>query len=138
MQNNPNLTSEGYQSAVSTNRTAFITPNVTELYFQYDAPGMNVSYNNSYQTVVGANVTNNVPTHCVFINQLNATNVPFNATGNNTGSCIVPGGFVFGDDQIVNGSLFTALISEDVYVTPYNLSLLNDVIVAGPAVFIAG
>lgn len=99
---------------------------------------MNVSYNNSYQTVVGANVTTNVPTHCVFISQLNATNVPFNATGNNTGSCIVPGGYVFADQAIVNETNFVALISEDVYVTPYNLSLLNDVIVAGPAVFIAG
>jgi hypothetical protein len=132
------LTAEGYQSAVSTNRTAFVTPNTTSLYFQYDAPGQNVSYNNSYQTVFGRNVTSPVPTHCVFISQLNATNVPFNATGNNTGECIVPGGVVFSDDGVVNGTNFVALISEDVYVTPYNLSLLNDVIVAGPAVYISG
>jgi hypothetical protein len=30
------------------------------------------------------------------------------------------------------------LTSEDTFVTPYNLSLLNDVIVAGPAVLVAG
>lgn len=45
---------------------------------------------------------------------------------------------MFSDDGVVNGTNFVALISEDVYVTPYNLSLLNDVIVAGPAVFISG
>lgn len=132
------MTAEGFQSAVSTNRTAFVTPNVTELYFEYDAPGKNVSYNNSYTTVVGANVTSEVPTHCVYINQLNATSVPYNATGNNTGSCIVPGGVVFGDDGIVNGTMFTLLAQNPPFVTPYNLSKLNDFIVAGPAVFVAG
>ena len=123
------MTADGFQSAVSTNRTAFVTPNTTELYFEYDAPGKNVSYNNSYTTVVGANVTSEVPTHCVYINQLNATSVPYNATGNNTGSCIVPGGVVFGDD---------GLFQNPPLVTPYNLSKLNDFIVAGPAVFVAG
>jgi hypothetical protein len=138
IQNNPNLTADGFQSAVSTNRTAFYTANVTELYFEYDAPGKNVSYNNSYSTVVGANVTSDIPTHCVFISQLNATSVPYTSSGNNTGSCVVPGGYVFGDDPIVNGSMFTILAQNPPFVTPYNLSKLNDFIVAGPAVYIAG
>jgi hypothetical protein len=132
------LTAEGYTSAVSTNRTAFVTPNVTSLYLEYEAPGKNVSYNSSYQTTWGANVTSSVPTHCVFISQLNTTNVPFEATGNNTGSCIVPGGVVFSDDGIVNGTSFLMLAQDPPYVTPYNMSLLNDVIVSGPAVLISG
>ena len=111
---------------------------MTELNLEFDAPGKNVSYNNSYSTVVGANVTSEVPTHCVFISQLNATSVPFTSTGNNTGSCIVPGGFVFGDDPVVNGTNFVLAAQNPPFVTPYNLSKLNDFIVAGPAVFVSG
>jgi len=34
------------------------------------------------------------------------------------------------DDSIVNGTMFIALTDTDLYVTPYNLSLLNDHIFA--------
>lgn len=135
--NNPNLTDPNIPAALSTNRTQFISVNST-LHFSYDAPGMNVSYNNSYVTAVGANVTTSIPSFCKFVNQLNVTSSPFNSTGNGTGMCQLRGGFVFGDDPINNGTMFVMLTSEDTFVTPYNLSLLNDVIVAGPAVLIAG
>jgi hypothetical protein len=135
--NNPNLTDPNFPAAISTNRTQFIAPNDTVL-FAYDAPGQNVSYNHSYTTAVGSNVTDLTPKFCHFVSQLNTTISPFNSTGNGTGSCPLPGGFVFGDDAINNGTLFVMLTSEDTFVTPYNLSLLNDVIVAGPAILIAG
>jgi len=136
--NNPNLTSPDFNASISTNRTALTSVNET-LYFTYDAPGMNVSYNSSYTTALGRNVTNTTtPTYCAFIAQLNATTTPFTSTGNNTGHCEIPGGYVFGDDPIVNGTMFVALLAENIYVTPYNLSLMDDIIVAGPAVLIAG
>ena len=115
-----------------------MTPNATEFYLEYEAPGKTVSYNNSHTTVVGRNVTADIPTHCVFVSQLNATNVPYTATGNNTGSCVVPGGVVFSDDGIVNGTNFLLLAQDPPFVTPYNLSILDDVIMAGPAVFVSG
>ncbi len=139
--NNPNLTDPNIPAALSTNRTQFISVNST-LHFSYDAPGMNVSYNNSYVTAVGANVTTSIPSFCKFVNQLNVTSSPFNSTGNGTGMCQLPGGFVFGDgewfhskycgiwtgeidtkvahftDPINNGTMFVMLTSEDTFVTP--------------------
>lgn len=142
MLNNPNLTAEGIPSAVSTNRTAFTTPNVTQLEVSYDMPGMNVSYDNMYQTVLGANVTQTENLDCVFIAQLNATSVPFVRTGNNTGTCLMPAGQVYEgvyDNPILNGTNFLLLVESPApYVTPYNLSLLDAVTVAGPAVVVYG
>ncbi len=63
---------------------------------------------------------------------------PFTSTGNGTGTCEIPGGYVFGDDPINNGTLFVAITNQPLFVTPFNLSALNDIIVAGPAVLIAG
>jgi hypothetical protein len=113
--NNPNLTAEGVPSALSTNRTAFVTPNVTQLEVTYDAPGQNVSYNNSYTTVLGSNVTQTENLTCVFIAQLNATNVPFVRTGNNSGYCTIPAGQVYEgvyDNPILNDTNFLLLASE--------------------------
>ena len=123
--NNPNLTAEGVPSAVSTNRTAFVTPNVTQLEITYDAPGQNVSYNSSYTTVLGSNVTQTENLTCVFVAQLNATSVPFVRTGNNSGSCLIPAGQVYEgvyDNPLLNGSNFVMLVESPApYVTPYNL-----------------
>jgi hypothetical protein len=138
--NNPNLTAEGIPSAIATNRTAFVTPNVTQLELTYDAPGMNVSYNNSYTTVLGKNVTQTENLTCVFIAQLNATNVPFVRTSNNSGTCLIPAGSLFSESNgILNGTNFVLVAADPVpYVTPFNISLLDDVIVAGPAVVVYG
>ena len=136
-----NLTAPGIPSAISTNRTAFVTPGVTSIELSYEAPGKQVSYNASqpYITALGKNVTQTDNLTCVFIAQLNATNVPFQRTGNNTGNCLVPEGTLFSDsNNIVNGSNFLLLASEEIYVTPYNLSLLDDITVAGPAVVLYG
>lgn len=139
--NNPNLTSPAFNSSVSTNRTAFVTPNVTQLQVTWDAPKSNISYNQSYSSVIGHNLTNYTGTEnltCVFIAQLNATNVPLVRTGNNSGYCTVPSGNVFATDPIVNGSNFLLLTAGSIYVTPYNLSKLDDITVAGPAVVVYG
>lgn len=138
--NNPNLTAEGIPSAVSTNRTAFVTPDSTKLEIQYEAPGKGGFYNGSYQTVLGTNVTQTENLTCVFSAQLNATNVPFERTGENTGYCQMPAANIFDDptQSVLNGTNFLMLTSEPIYVTPYNFSLLDDVMVAGPAVVVYG
>lgn len=122
-----NLYSDQYNASISNNRTAFVTPNMTEIEFSFNAPGQNVSYNNSYSTVVGANVTSLEPKYCAWVNQLNTTLVPFQSTGNLSGKCLIPAGQVFQSQlpvsaEIVNGTAFVALISEEIHVTPYNLS----------------
>ncbi|KAL1956111.1 hypothetical protein VTO42DRAFT_7630 [Malbranchea cinnamomea] len=41
-------------------------------------------------------------------------------------------------DPMVNGTVFIAITDADFYLTPFNLSLINDHVVAGPAVYQAG
>ena len=89
--------------------------------------------------------------YAAWISQLNTTYTMLNITGNNTASTIQPGGYVYNgtDDggeyshgvcrskecslisfSVVNGTMHVALTSSNPYVTPYNLSLLNDYIIA--------
>ncbi|KAI6106110.1 hypothetical protein EDD16DRAFT_1524139 [Pisolithus croceorrhizus] len=51
-----------------------------------------------------------------------------------------PDGQVFGNNTapIYNDTMFVALTDDNPYVTPYNLSLVNPHIVAGPAIYQAG
>jgi hypothetical protein len=108
--NNPNLTAEGVPSAVSTNRTALTSPGFN-IEVTYEAPGQNVSYNNSYTTVLGSNVTQTENLTCVFIAQLNATNVPFVRTGNNSGYCTIPDGQVRWDCPVLLASFADTLLT---------------------------
>lgn len=59
---------------------------------------------------------------------LSTTYTPLTLTSNYTGYATQPGGVVFNntDDGILNGTMFVGLTDTDLYVTPYNLSLLND------------
>ena len=93
---------------------------------------MAVSYNNSYNTSIGGQINTTTPSFVAFISQLNVTYAPLTVTSNNYGYAVQPGGVVFNgtNDGIVNGTNFVALTSTDLYVTPYNLSLLNDYIFA--------
>jgi hypothetical protein len=77
-------------------------------------------------------VTDLTPKFAAWINQLNVTYTPLTVTSNNTGFTAQPRGVVFNntDDGIVNGTMFLALTDTDLYVTPYNLSLLNEHIIA--------
>lgn len=52
------------------------------------------------------------------------------AVGNNSGSAVVPNGTVYGNQPQVVNTAFIALTDTDLYVTPYNLSLINNHTVA--------
>lgn len=65
------------------------------------------------------------------------TYTPLTVTGDNSGTTIQPNGTVYAktpNDPIINGTSFVVITSKDLYVTPYNISLVNDFVVAGPAV----
>jgi hypothetical protein len=129
--NEPSLLVDGYEAAITHNRTSLTEPG-RQVTFEWDAPGKTTGYNSSYNTTVGGNVTDLTPQYAAWISQLNVTYTPLNVTGNNTGYTYQPGGVVFNttDDGVVNGTMFIALTDTDLYVTPYNLSLLNDHILA--------
>ena len=126
--NDPNLLVDGYLANITHNRTSLSEPGRT-VTLSWENPGMSVSYNNSYTTSIGGNIATSSPKYVAWISQLNTTYTPLTITGDNTGSTTQPGGVVFPetpDNGIVNQTMFVGLSDSDIYVTPYNLSLLND------------
>ena len=55
---------------------------------------------------------------------------PLTLTGNNTGYTYQPKGYVYGSDGIINGTMAIMLTDLDLFVTPFNTSMLNPHIVA--------
>jgi hypothetical protein len=81
------LTVDGYNAAITHNRTTLTQPGCV-LSLSWDAPGQTVSYNDSYTTEVGGNVNSTTPQFLAFISQLNVTYVPLTMTGNNSGTAV--------------------------------------------------
>ncbi|EMD37245.1 hypothetical protein CERSUDRAFT_135676 [Gelatoporia subvermispora B] len=143
IQNNPNGTIipaangtfNNSIAAISTNRTALSTPG-TILNLTWDSPGQSVGPNGSYST----NSTAGSPAFVAWISQLNTTYTPLTNISGNSGLTQQPGGNVFGNNSapLINSTMFIAITDSDLFVTPYNLSQLNQHVVAGPAVYQSG
>lgn len=88
----------------------------------------------------------------LWVAQLNATYTPLYNINleSRTATTYQPNGTVFppadfkqlnisgietNNNGIVNGTMFVAITDEDLPVTPYNLSLVNPHVVAGPALY---
>lgn len=149
--NEPDLLVDGYLANITHNRTSLSEPGRV-ITLSWDLPGTPVGYSSQggsngttpglnattnssaplYNTSIGGLVTTSTPMYAAWISQLNTTYTPLNLTSNTTATTIQPGGVVFDntDDGIVNATMFIALTDTDLYVTPYNLSLLNDHIFA--------
>jgi len=135
----PSLLQEGSQSAVSTNTTAKVSPGQT-VKFTWEDPGKAVGPNNSYITrrPVGD------AKYALIVSQLNATFVPLDNIGSNSASMVIPENkpvldtaeYVPGTEAegAINGTNFIAITSDNPYVTSFNLSMINNYIVAGPTV----
>ncbi|PPQ74043.1 hypothetical protein CVT24_012345 [Panaeolus cyanescens] len=122
--------------AITHNRTIPLSYPGREVHFEWELPGKKVSYNDSYITTTKAGE----PKFVVWVSQLNITYTPLTNIKGQSGSTIQPGGRVFGDNTapIVNGTMFVAITDQDIHVTPFNISFLNDHIVAGPALYQSG
>lgn len=138
---------DGYEAAITHNRTSLTTAGQT-VELAWGSPQMNISADGMYNSSVGPLTDGKQPAFVAWVSQLNVTYTPLNVTGNNTGVTTQPGGVVFDstDDGIVvslcslpqsnlvdvqrlteqNGTSFIGITDTDLYVTPYNLSLLND------------
>ncbi|EGE08797.1 rds1 [Trichophyton equinum CBS 127.97] len=55
-----------------------------------------------------------------------------------TGTTMQPDFATFAGDPAVNGTVFIAITDEDLFLTPFNLSLIDSHVVAGPAIYQAG
>ncbi|RDW58912.1 ferritin-like domain-containing protein [Aspergillus mulundensis] len=114
------------QAALARNRTEPLSYPGKKVYFSWDNPGQHVGPNNSYVT----STTAGQPKFVGWSNQLNLTYSPLTVTGQNRGWTTQPGGMVFGDDGVINDTMAVMLTDLDLFVTPFNTTMLNPHIVA--------
>ncbi|KAJ5269521.1 hypothetical protein N7505_005279 [Penicillium chrysogenum] len=122
---------------------------------QWDLPGKKIGPNNSYITTTETKPGS--AKYVLWVSQLNATYTPLhvvngtNSTssinGNNGTNSTVDGirGYTtqpnletYQGNPAFNGTIFIAITDSDQYVSPFNLSLINPHVVAGPALYQAG
>ncbi|GAA5866788.1 hypothetical protein JCM3774_001801 [Rhodotorula dairenensis] len=87
-----------------------------------------VGYDDLYKTESVAGE----PKFLAFINQLNVTYAPLEGVNltSRVAHASVPNGTVFPPEPQVVNSVFVALVDEDIFLTPYNVSLINNHTVA--------
>jgi len=120
-------------AAISHNRTALTYPGRT-LRLSWEDPGVLVGPNQSYVTATSAGD----PKFVIWVSQLNATITELVVDGANTGYTIQPNASTYPTDPAVNGTMFIALLDSNVTVTPYNISMVNPFVRAGPAIYQSG
>jgi hypothetical protein len=116
-----NVTGYGCGPGISRNKSEPLSFPGKQVLFSWDEPGQCVGPNNSYITTTTAGT----PQFVAWVSQLNLTYTPLTLTGNNTGYTYQPAGEVFIGDPAVNGTMFVALTDSDLFLTPFNLSMIN-------------
>ncbi|KAK3316777.1 ferritin-like domain-containing protein [Apodospora peruviana] len=106
---------------ITRNRSMPLSYPGRQVFLEWDEPGKPIGPNNSYIT----NTTAGPPAFAGWVSQLNVTYTPLmNVTGNSAYT-IQPNMSTFAGDPAVNGTIFLVLTDLDLYVTPYNLTMLN-------------
>ncbi|KAH1304918.1 hypothetical protein KXX66_003105 [Aspergillus fumigatus] len=111
-------------SPVSTTMSRVIIadpPFLATIELTWDEPGRAVGPNNSYVI----STTAGKPSFVAWLSQLNLTYTELKVTGENKGYAYQPASEVFETDPALNGTAFIALTDTDMFVTPYNLTILN-------------
>jgi Ferritin-like domain len=119
---------------ISQNRSIPLSYPGREVQFAWETPGKPVGPNNSYVTSTSAGP----PRFVLWASQLNVTYSPLTNVSGTTGMTIQPDVSTFAGDPAVNGTMFVALVDLDLFVTPFNISMVNPHIAAGPALYQAG
>ncbi|KAE8131807.1 ferritin-like domain-containing protein [Aspergillus pseudotamarii] len=120
--------------AITHNRTLPLSWPGREVFLHWDEPARPVGPNNSYITSTSAGD----PKYVVWVTQLNVTYSPLEMTSDNCGSTIQPDVQTYAGDPAVNGTMFIAITDSDPYLSPFNLSMINPHVVAGPALYQSG
>ena len=116
-----NVTGIGCGPAISRNRSEPLSFPGKKVLFQWDDPGQTIGPNNSYITATSAGT----PAFVAWVNQLNMTYTDLTVTGSNTGFTYQPDAFVYEGDPAGNGTMFVALTDSNLFLTPFNLSMIN-------------
>ncbi|ETN46897.1 uncharacterized protein HMPREF1541_01086 [Cyphellophora europaea CBS 101466] len=122
--------------AITNNRSIPLSYPGRPVHFQWGAADQPIGPNNSYVTARSPLATE--PRYAMFVSQLNATYVELVNITDNGASAVQPNMSTFAGDPAVNGTMFIAVTSENPYLTPYNLSMINPFVYAGPAIYQAG
>ncbi|KAJ5690187.1 Protein rds1 [Penicillium macrosclerotiorum] len=102
---------------------------------QWENAGKRVGPNNSYVTSSQAKTAKYV----AWVSQLNVTYTSLGPSHNGTyGYTVQPDLDTYEGDPAVNGTMFIAITDDNPVLTPFNLSLINPHVVAGPAIYQAG
>lgn len=136
--NAPNVLAifNGTQPSISNNQSTPITQPGNQLNLSWESPGKQVGPNLAYNTTTSAGQAK----WAAWISQLNTTYTPLQNISGNTAVTTQPGGNIYGGDTAatINGTMFVLITDDNPFVTPFNLSILNQHVVAGPALYTAG
>nr|POF03959.1 protein rds1 [Quercus suber] len=131
---NLNKTGYGCGPGIAHNRSEPLSFPGKQVLLEWDNKGQPVGPNMSYVTDSSAGA----PVFVAWVNQLNLTYTPLTVTGPNSGYTYQPAGDVYvGGQGIVNQTTFIALTDTDMFLTPFNLSMINPH-VAALGLFVAG
>ena len=125
---------ESCTPAITHNRTNPLSYPGREVYLSWDVPGKPVGPNNSYVTSSQASD----PKFVAWATQLNVTYSPLEMLNKTSGKTVQPDLSTYVGDPAINGTMFLAVVDEDLYVTPFNFSAVNEHVVAGPALYQSG
>ena len=109
--------------AISQNKSIPLSYPGRPIHFSWGNVNSTVGPNNSY--ITARSPLANAPRYAMFVSQLNATYVPLVNISGNTGSAVQPNMSTFAGDPAVNATMFVAITSQNPYVTPFNLSMVN-------------
>ncbi|KAI2619848.1 ferritin-like domain-containing protein [Hypomontagnella submonticulosa] len=107
--------------AITHNRTTPLSYPGRQVYLQWENPGQSIGPNNSYVTSTSAGA----PRFAAWVSQLNVTYTPLMNITHNTAVTTQPNSTTYEGDPAVNGTMFLAITDDDLFVTPFNLSLIN-------------
>lgn len=127
---------ENCSPAISRNHSNPLSYPGRPIYLSWGEADQPIGPNNSY--ITARSPVADAPRFAMFVNQLNATYVPLQNISGNTAVAIQPNTNTFAGDPTINGTVFLAITSQDIYVTPYNLSNINPYVYAGPALYASG
>jgi hypothetical protein len=120
---NSNNAAEDCGPAISQNKSIPLSYPGRPIRLSWGNVNQTVGPNNSY--VTSRSSLADAPRYALFVSQLNATYVPLVNISGNTGFVVQPNASVFANDPAVNDTSFIAVTSQNPYVTPFNLSLVN-------------
>ncbi|KAI0890828.1 ferritin-like domain-containing protein [Annulohypoxylon nitens] len=112
---------ENCSPAITRNRTDPLSYAGRQVFLSWDSPGYRTGPNNSYVTSTNAGTAK----FAAWVSQLNVTYTTLYFTGDNAAYTFQPNTTTYEGDPTVNGTVFLAITDLDLYVTPFNISLIN-------------